>query len=165
MCCCPVPSTRCTTDIYCWHVPFEISVTNVDKPPLVDEVVRQRLAQFAGKSPVELTRAPTFLEKARLFPGAAFVIGADTAERLFAPRYYGDDVLRMQAALDEIASAGVRFLVAVRIDATGRLRALKDLAVPPRYANLFIEIPEQHFRLDTSSSELRARGSSTAPRA
>ena len=47
---------------------FEISVTNVDKPPLAGETVRHRLAQFAWKSPVELTRAPTFLEKSRLFP-------------------------------------------------------------------------------------------------
>src|SRR5262245_9980344 len=39
---------------------FEISVTNVDKPPLAGETVRQRLAQFAWKSPVELTRSPTF---------------------------------------------------------------------------------------------------------
>ncbi len=58
---------------------FEISVTNVDKPPLAAETVRQRLAQFVWKSPVELTRAPTFLEKSRLFPKATFVIGADTA--------------------------------------------------------------------------------------
>src|SRR5262249_21914739 len=40
---------------------FEISVTNVDKPPLEAATVRQRLTQFAWKSPVELTRAPTFL--------------------------------------------------------------------------------------------------------
>ncbi len=64
-------------------VAFEISVTNVDKPPLAAETVRQRLAQFAWKAPVELTRAPTFVEKSRLFPGTTFVIGADTAERLF----------------------------------------------------------------------------------
>src|ERR1043166_7847609 len=46
---------------------FEISVTNVDQPPLESRTVRHRLAQFAGKSPVELTRAPTFLEQSRLF--------------------------------------------------------------------------------------------------
>ena len=74
---------------------FEISVTNVDKPPLAGETVRHRLAQFAWKSPVELTRAPTFLEKSRLFPGTTFVVGADTAERLVAPKYYGDDEARM----------------------------------------------------------------------
>ena len=137
---------------------FEISVTNVDKPPLLGETVRHRLAQFAWKSPVELTRAPTFLEKSRLFPSTTFVIGADTAERLVAPKYYGDDELRMHMALEEIANAGSSFLVAVRIDAVGRVRALTDIPVPRRYADLFSEIPEHHFRVDTSSSEIRARG-------
>jgi len=136
---------------------FEISVTNVDKPPLAGETVRQRLAQFAWKSPVELTRAPTFLEKSRLFPRTTFVIGADTAERLFGRKYYGDDEARMHEALEEIASSGASFLVAVRIDAAGRVRALGDISVPRRYADLFSEIPEHRFRVDTSSSEIRAR--------
>jgi hypothetical protein len=139
-------------------VAFEISVTNVDKPPLAGETVRHRLAQFAWKSPVELTRAPTFLEKSRLFPGTTFVIGADTAERLVAPKYYGNDELRMHDALEEIANSGSIFLVAARIDAAGRVRALKDIPVPRRYADLFTEIPEDRFRFDTSSSEIRARG-------
>jgi len=139
-------------------VAFEISVTNVDKPPLAGETVRHRVAQFAWKSPVELTRAPTFLEKSRLFPGTTFVVGADTAERLFGPKYYGDDQVRMHMALEEIANCGGSFLVAVRIDAGGRVRALNDIPVPRRYADLFTEIPEHHFRLDISSSEIRARG-------
>ncbi len=136
---------------------FEISVTNVDKPSLAGETVRNRLAQFAWKSPVELTRAPTFLEKSRLFPSATFVIGADTAERLVASKYYGDDELLMHVALEEIANSGSSFLVAVRIDAAGRIRALDDIPVPRRYADLFTEIPEHVFRVDTSSSEIRAR--------
>jgi hypothetical protein len=136
---------------------FEISVTNVDKPTLAGETVRDRLAQFAWKWPVELTRAPTFLEKSRLFPGTTFVVGADTAERLFGPKYYGNDELRMHMALEEIANSGSSFLVAVRIDAAGRVRALTDIPLPRRYADLFTEIPEHRFRLDTSSSEIRAR--------
>lgn len=136
---------------------FEISVTNVDKPPLAAETVRHRVTQFAWKSPVELTRAPTFLEKSRLFPKTTFVIGADTATRLFAPRYYDDDEDQMRVALEEIANTGASFLVAVRIDAMGRLCALSDIAVPPRYAELFTEIPEHQFRFDTSSTEIRAR--------
>ena len=136
---------------------FEISVTNVDKPPLEGKTVRQRLAQFAGRSPVELTRAPTFLEKARLFPRTTFVIGADTAERLVAPKYYGDDEGRMHAALEEIANSGARFLVAGRVDSAGRLRTLDDISVPRRYADLFTVIPEHHFRHDASSSDIRAR--------
>jgi hypothetical protein len=138
-------------------VAFEISVTNVDKPPLGAETVRRRLAQFAWKAPVELTRAPTFLEKSRLFPGTTFVVGSDTAERLFGAKYYGDDETRMHAALDEIAGAGSSFLVAVRLDSAGRIRALTDIPVPARYAALFTEIPEHRFRVDRSSSEIRAR--------
>jgi hypothetical protein len=136
---------------------FEISVTNVDKPPLAGETVRHRLAQFAWKSPVELTRAPTFLANSRLFPSTTFVIDADTAERLVAPKYYGDDEARMHVALEEIANLGSSFLVAVRIDAVGRVRALNDIPVPRRYADLFTEIPEHRFRFDISSSEIRAR--------
>ena len=137
---------------------FEISVTNVDKPPLAGETVRHRVAQFAWKSPVELTRAPTFVEKSRLFPSTTFVIGADTAARLVAPRYYGDDELQMHVALEEIANSGASFLVAVRVDAAGRVCALNDIPVPRRYVDLFTEIPEHRFRFDTSSSEIRARG-------
>jgi len=40
----------------------------------------------------------------------------------------------------------------------GRVRALNDIPVPRRYADLFIEIPEHRFRFDISSSEIRARG-------
>jgi hypothetical protein len=144
---------------------FEISVTNVDKPPLAGETVRHRLAQFAWKSSVELTRAPTFVEKSRLFPGTTFVVGADTAERLFGPKYYGDDEARMHRALEEIANSGGSFLVAVRIDAAGRVRALSDIPVPRRYADLFTEIPEHRFRFDTSSSEIRASGRADGGRA
>ncbi|MBV9584413.1 MAG: hypothetical protein JO213_05955 [Alphaproteobacteria bacterium] len=136
---------------------FEISVTNVDKPPLASETVRHRVTQFAWKAPVELTRAPTFVEKSRLFPGTIFVVGADTAERLFGPHYYGGNEAGMHMALEEIGNSGSTFLVAVRIDATGRVRALSDIPVPGRYADLFTEIPEQRFRFDTSSSEIRAR--------
>src|SRR5262249_46463895 len=61
---------------------FELSVANVDKPELPIEEVRRRLRQFVGHAPVWLTRAARFVDKATLFPGATFVVGADTAERL-----------------------------------------------------------------------------------
>jgi nicotinamide mononucleotide (NMN) deamidase PncC len=139
-------------------VAFEISVTNVDKPPLTGETVRRRLAQFAWKSPVELTRAPKFVDKSRLFPRCTFVIGADTAERLFPLKYNDGDEARMHRTFEEIANSGARFLVAARIDARGRVRALKDIPMPSRYLDLFTEIPEHRFRFDGSSSEIRTRG-------
>jgi hypothetical protein len=152
-----VQLARVAEDLRQEPLTFEISVTNVDKPPLANDTVRRRLVQFAWTSPVELTRAPTFVEKVRLFPRATFVIGADTAERLVAPRYYGHDEDRLRDALEEIGGAGASFLVAVRVDAEGRLRALRDVAVPRRYVDLFMEIPEHRFRMDTSSSAIRAR--------
>lgn len=152
-----VSLARIAEDLRQQPLAFEISVTNVDKPPLAGETVRRRAAQFAWKSPLELTRAPTFLEKSRLFPGTTFVIGADTAKRLFAPRYYGDDEDRMHAALEEIAGSGASFLVACRIDKAGRICVLKDIVMPRRYAELFTEIPEHRFRVDLSSSDIRAR--------
>jgi hypothetical protein len=105
---------------------------------------------------VELTRAPTFLEKSRLFPGVTFVIGADTVERLVAARYYGGSEAQMHAALTEMAGRGARFLVAVRRDAAGRVRSVADAPIPARFAGLFTQIPESRFRLDTSSTEIRA---------
>ena len=109
---------------------FELSVLNLDKPALTAAEVRRRLDQFAGRATVELTRAPTFLEKSRIFPDVTFVIGADTAERLVAARYYGHSEAQMHAALEEMAARGARFLVAARRDATGQVRSLADAAVP-----------------------------------
>ncbi len=124
--------------------------------PLTAREVRRRLAQFAWQATVELTRAPTFLEKSRLFRDATFVIGADTAERLVAARYYGNSEAQMYAALEEMAGHGARFLVAARRDAAGRVHSLADAVVPARFAGLFTQIPESRFRVDVSSTELRA---------
>ena len=148
---------RVAEDIVKAPVAFELSVINVDKPPLAADEVRSRLAQFASRARLELTRAPTFLEKSRLFAGATFVVGADTADRLVATKYYGESEEQMAAALQEIADRGCRFLVAVRADAAQRVRSLADVPVPPRFAGLFAAIPESQFRLDSSSSEIRAR--------
>jgi hypothetical protein len=139
---------------------FELSVTNVDKLPLSREEIRRRVEQFTWRAPVWLTRAPTFAEKAALFPGAVFVVGADTAARIVAPRYYGDDPARLAAALTLIRDQGCRFLVAGRVDAAGKFAGLQELTISPACLDLFTGIPEQDFRLDLSSTQLRegARG-------
>ena len=93
---------------------FELSVVNVDKPALSISEVRRRLGQFHGRAPVWLTKAPTFVEKARLFPGCTFVIGGDTAARLVEPRYYRDSATELENAAEIIRNAGCRFVVAPR---------------------------------------------------
>jgi nicotinamide mononucleotide (NMN) deamidase PncC len=134
---------------------FELSVTNVDKPPLGPEEVRRRLAQFAWRAPVWLVRAPTFVEKARLFPGTIFAVGVDTAERVLASRYYHDCAEEMGRALDEIRRLGCRFLVAGRVSADGRFAELHYLDVPAAHRDLFGAVPAGAFRVDLSSTTLR----------
>ena len=135
---------------------FDLSVLNADKPPLADEEVRRRLDQFAWRAPVWLTRAPTYVEKAELFPGCVFVVGADTAARVVQPRFYQDSAERMAEALGRIRAAGCRFLVAGRVGVDGGFVGLDDLNVPPEHRDLFRGIPEAAFRLDVSSTEIRA---------
>ena len=134
---------------------FELSITNVDKPPLDVAEVRSRLSQFAGRRDAVVTRAPTFREKARLLPGCAFVIGADTMTRLIDPKYYGDSEAEMVSAMLEMRSLGCSFLVAGR-SVDGRFTTLGDVDYPTFLSDLFREIPESAFREDVSSTDIRA---------
>jgi nicotinamide mononucleotide (NMN) deamidase PncC len=138
-----------------YHAPvtFEISITNVDKPPLDFIEIDDRLQQFTGRS-VLLTRVPTFAEKAALVPGCIFVVGSDTLQRIAEPRYYGGDVSDRDAAIATIAGHGCRFLVFGRTIA-GRFTTLAELDVPPALRALCEEVPESHFHEDISSTELR----------
>src|SRR5438093_1443446 len=154
---------RVASEMLAGPVTFELSVVNADKPALAAVEVRRRLEQFSWRGTVELTRAPTFREKAHVLPGAAFVVGVDTASRILEPRYYGGSAASMVAALDEIGRLGCRFLVAVRADPSGRFVTLADLAVPGTVAHLFDEIPERRFRRDISSTDLRGVAAGPKP--
>ena len=135
-------------------VTLEMSIANVDKPPLSGPVIRERLEQFTGMYDVVLTRAPTFAEKVRVLPGSCFVIGYDTMTRLIDPAYYGDDERKMRKALLSITQLGGRFLVAGRLDG-GIFRTLTDVPVPEEFRDMFESIPEHRFRRDISSTHLR----------
>ena len=139
------------------QVTFELSLTNVDKPPLEESEIHQRVSQFGGKGPVVVTRALAFYQKARLFPGCTFVIGWDTAVRLVDPQYYEGDEPRMLEALVEIRSAGCRFLVAGRVEG-GVFHTLDDIAIPRGFEDMFAPISESAFRCDLNSTELRLAG-------
>ena len=132
---------------------LEMSIENVDKPPLHRSEVERRLAQMRGRFPVVMTRAPTFLQKARLFGGCHFALGYDTAVRLLQGQYYDEGEQGVAAALEEFAAGGCRFWVAGRVDGDAYC-TLVDIDVPAQYADLFESVP---FRMDISSTELRAR--------
>ena len=139
------------------EVTFELSIENVDKPRLEEPEIRRRVAQFAGKGRVVLTRALVFHQKAKLFPGATFVIGWDTAVRLVDPRYYGGENHKLLGALDEIRERRCSLLVAGRVDG-GSFQTLADIIVPEGFEEVFTPIPESAFRCDLSSTELRLAG-------
>jgi nicotinic acid mononucleotide adenylyltransferase len=151
---------QAASDLLGRDVAFEISLVNVDKLPLDEAEVRRRLAAFRGQSAVWLTRAARFTEKAALFPGTTFVVGADTARRLVDPRYHDDDPARLRAALDRLAELDTHFLVAAR-RSEGAVLGLGDLSIPAPYRDRFREIPG--FRLDISSTEIRQAAARSDP--
>jgi hypothetical protein len=136
---------------------FELAVLNVDKPPLAESEILRRLAGLKGEGSVALTRTPTFQKKSEMFPGSAFVIGWDTMVRVIAPKYYGDSETAMLTALAEIWARGCRFLVAGR-QVDGAFRTLDEVAIPLGFHPLFQAVPEELFRADVSSTELRGMG-------
>src|SRR5262245_51458619 len=133
---------------------LELPVLNADKPPLGYAEIERRLDQFRGRYTVVLSREPLFVGKAALFPGCVFAIGYDTVARLVDPRYYGGASER-DAALASIRSHGCRLLVAGRVE-NGVFRTLADIAIPDGFGDLFIALPERDFRMDLSSTEIRA---------
>ena len=130
---------------------YELAILNPDKPPLSPGEAARRLAGFSDAEAVWLTRAPTFPEKARIFPGATFAVGVDTIVRIAEPRYYGGPE-GLTAALSLLGRC--RFLVFGRLAAAG-FETLESAALPAPLAALCDGVPEADFRADVSSTELR----------
>ena len=106
-------------------------------------------------APILLSRAPLFSLKAQLFPQSTFVLGVDTAQRVLETRFYGHRYENMLAALADLHARGCNFLVAGRLQ-DERFMTLADLELPPAFQSMFSAIPEDKFRVDISSTEIRA---------
>ncbi len=137
-------------------IAFELAAHNADKEPLAPHEVLERVAQFAGRWPVTVSHAATFVEKARLYPQTTFVVGYDTAVRIVHPRYYDNSRQKLREALDEIRRRGCNFLVAGRTGEDGQFHPAPSLTVPHGFDPLFQ--PLTGFRHDISSTELRESG-------
>ena len=109
---------------------------------------------FSRAQTLWLTRAATFEEKSRLFPGATFVVGADTLRRIADPRYFGGDATACQRATERIVARGCRFLVFGRQE-EGRFVGLSDLDLPPQLRACCEEVPASEFREDACSTDIR----------
>ncbi len=138
---------------------LEISVLNVEKPELEQDELLARLPPLRGRYTVLLSRARTFVEKARIMPDTRFVIGYDTAVRLFDDRFYppydpADDPENTGsaslAALAEVRRHGCGFIVAGRVHGAGQSRAeIGEPAAASRGATV------DHARRDSTFGTLR----------
>lgn len=139
------------------EVAYELSVSNVDKPPLDYIEMDSRLSEIQNQDPdrsLLLTQAPTFVAKAALLPGSTFVVGIDTLVRIAEVRYYDGDPVRRDRALQHLSDLGCRFLVFGRAHG-GRFQTLHDVSLPSVLVSLCQQVPESEFREDISSTALR----------
>ena len=130
---------------------YELAIANPDKPPLSARDTAARLARFDRDEAVWVTRAPTFPEKARIFPGAAFAVGVDTIVRIAEPRYYGG-IEGLERALSILRQC--RFLVFGRRTGAA-FETLESVVLPAPLRALCDGLPEADFRADISSTDLR----------
>uniref|UniRef100_A0A6T6T7R1 Cytidyltransferase-like domain-containing protein n=1 Tax=Amorphochlora amoebiformis TaxID=1561963 RepID=A0A6T6T7R1_9EUKA len=155
---------------------FEISVSNADKATIDQKEILSRVSQFSSQAsedgktfesfPVAITTAKYFVDKAKLFPGCWFVVGADTAIRIIDPKYYDSNKWNMFRVLCGLYESGVRFTVGVRVDKHGKLLTTQtildelkalDEVIYDGLKHMFVDIPEKDFRLDLSSTEIRSK--------
>ena len=135
-------------------VEWELSVTNVDKPMLDYIEVSQRVEQFEGKT-LWLSRAATFIEKVHVFPQSTFVMGADTYVRLIDPKYYHGSQKRLNDAMRTICRQSRGLIVFGRMQ-DQEFQNPTTCDVPPALREITYFVSEREFRMDVSSSGIRA---------
>eukprot|EP00040_Diaphanoeca_grandis_P017368 m.90412 g.90412 ORF g.90412 m.90412 type:complete len:282 (-) comp26395_c0_seq1:41-886(-) len=144
------------------RVVFEMSVSNADKGNLDRQEIFQRISQFNEEIGFDLllTRAPYFVHKATVVPNAKFVVGFDTACRIVDPKYYNGSQAGVTHMLSQLKTLGTTIVVVGRVEdpasGTGKFLTLVDVPnIPERFADLFVGLTEEEFRVDLSSSQLR----------
>ena len=136
---------------------FELSIKNAEKPSLDYITLTDRLEQM-NQYPVWLTNTATFTDKSRLFQNSVFAVGIDTIKRIGEVRFYNNDPTLMAESLKELSSNGVKFLVFGRLQGK-HFESMQDLSLPDDLLFLCESVPEDIFRSDLSSSQLREEDS------
>ncbi len=134
-------------------VAWELSIDNVDKQTLDLASLQRRVAMLTDV-PCWLTRAATFVEKARLFPQATFVVGTDTVSRIASSTYYQGSKAQRDEALEALVACECRFLVFGRLAGTC-FQTIPELQLPAPLLKICSQVPAATFRYDLSSTELR----------
>jgi hypothetical protein len=140
---------------------FELAIINADKGTIEDQVIERRLSQFESRGlNLLLTTQPFFYKKALMLPDQHFALGYDTFVRLLDVKYYEGSKDKLLEILGWLDAVGTKFLVAGRLNQAKNLFEYPDdealNIVPPQYVHMFQAV--QDFRVDMSSTELRAKG-------
>lgn len=137
-------------------VALELCIANADKPPLDYVEIDRRVGALVHRGDLWLTRLPLFTQKAKVFGDVTFLVGTDTLVRIADAKYYRDESDR-EEKFRRFADRDVRFLVFAR-EFGGSFQALGDLSLPQSLSVLCEGVPEEEFRLDLSSSQMRSEG-------
>jgi hypothetical protein len=95
---------------------FELCIKNIDKPSISDDEIIRRLDmfRFPNTTPIVLTEAPLFVDKARIFSNASYAIGVDLVIRLVDPKYFDHNYHSMIKNLLKMIFQGAKFYVSPR---------------------------------------------------
>ena len=135
---------------------FELSLTNVDKPAVSEQELRHRMEQDFGDFGLMLTRAPRFQQKARLFPGVQFGVGADTILRFSDLRYHQNSRIQFQTVVRELNDLGCRFLVFPRKMGKNTF-CEANIGLPEELLQICDFVPTDSFLWNISSTDLRSQ--------
>lgn len=140
------------------RVALEISIQNVEKPPLDYIELEYRLAEIEKARPgqaVWFTQTPLFEDKSRLFRECMFIVGTDTLRRFADLRFYHESTHQLHDVLRMIAYHNCRFLVFARKNPDGTIESLRSVSIPDMLRSLCDEVPQEDFAMNISSSDLR----------
>ncbi|MDY0387264.1 MAG: hypothetical protein RBT65_09075 [Methanolobus sp.] len=139
-----IEMAKIAADKYKEPVDFEISLANVDKPPIdyislkerIDSLLKYKEENYIGN--IYLTNSPLFADKAILFPNSVFLIGTDTLNRLFNEKYYRNGESK-QSLLEHFKRYNVRFMIFKRknaeIDSDMEIPDICDIVPTSRYGD------------------------------
>lgn len=135
---------------------YMITADSPHKPPLPVVTMLAKAVKIRMSDPTRCVlftqNDPLFIDKARKFPGASFLVGADSVERLLDPRWYGGKPEAVVDMLDEFERLGTRFYVFGRDSGKGMVR-MSDIPVIGHHKNMFVQMPDNKYAI--SSTQIR----------
>jgi hypothetical protein len=137
----------------------ELTIRNPDKPRIDRDELLDRMLQFAGRLDLCVSNSGLFCEKSVIFPNTTWVMGVDTADRLFLAKYYDGNADGPATTMRRVSDNRCKFIVAGRATyPSGLFKSASAMDVPAEWRHLFEVLDDDVFRMDISSSQLRAIG-------